>query len=201
MNRSPSNDPADDLLLELLLVYDVGVAQGDTPSAVPLPSELEARRAAAVRALEQLHRDVSRKAKAAPEALTPPQGADSEGVTVLQGHPGAGPVEGAGELRLGRFQILRELGRGGFGLVYLAHDPNTARLVALKVPRPGFVADPQVRRRFLREAQAAAGLDHPHVVPVYEAGEVGPVCYIAARYCPGRTLADWLKGHPGPVPS
>src|SRR5262245_15694889 len=201
MNRSPSNDPADDLLLELLLVYDVGVAQGDTPSAVPLPSELEARRAAAARALEQLHRDGSRKAKAAPEALTPPQGADSEGVTVLQGHPGAGPVEGAGELRLGRFQILRELGRGGFGLVYLAHDPNTARLVALKVPRPGFVADPQVRRRFLREAQAAAGLDHPHVVPVYEAGEVGPVCYIAARYCPGRTLADWLKGHPGPVPS
>src|SRR5262245_60813088 len=100
MNRSPSDDPADDLLLELLLAHDVALAQGATPSRVPLPSEMEARRAAAARALELLHRTWPKRAEAASEAPTPPQGGDSDGLTVLQGHLGAEPAEGAGALRL-----------------------------------------------------------------------------------------------------
>src|SRR5262249_41133043 len=55
--------------------------------------------------------------------------------------------------------------------------------------------------RFLLEARAAASLDHPHVVSVYEASEVDGVCYIASAYCPGTTLARWLKGQPGPPAS
>ena len=47
---------------------------------------------------------------------------------------------------------------------------------------------------------AAAGLDHPNIVPVYEAGEAGPTCYIASAYCPGPTLGDWLRGRTEPVP-
>jgi WD40 repeat protein len=102
--------------------------------------------------------------------------------------------------RLGRFQLLRELGRGGCGIVFLALDPVLGRPVALKVPHPEALLHPDLRARFLREAQAAAGLDHPNVVPVYEAGEIGPVCYIAAAYCEGLTLAAWLKQRGEPVP-
>jgi hypothetical protein len=73
------------------------------------------------------------------------------------------------------------------------------RVVALKVPRPETLAHPDLRERFLREAQAAARLDHPNVVPVHEAGAVGPVCYIVSAYCPGPTLAAWLKGQTEPI--
>lgn len=101
---------------------------------------------------------------------------------------------------IGRFRIRRELGRGGYGIVFLAFDPQLGREVALKIPRAGVVLTPELRERFLREARAAAVLDHPNVVPVYDAGEVGPVCYIASAYCPGTTLDDWLKARAEPVP-
>ena len=74
------------------------------------------------------------------------------------------------------------------------------RRVALKVPRPEVLATPEFRRRFLREAEAASRLDHPHIVPVYEVGEEGPVCYIASAYCEGLTLAQWLQTQTKPVP-
>ncbi len=95
--------------------------------------------------------------------------------------------------RFGRFLLRRELGRGGFGIVYLADDPQRGGPVALKVPRVEGLTDPELRGRFLREARAAASLDHPNVVALYEVGEVGPVCYIASAYCPGPNLAVWLK--------
>src|SRR5258707_1362472 len=57
------------------------------------------------------------------------------------------------------------------------------------------LAEPSLRERFHNEARAAAGLDHPNVVPVYEVGEVGPICYIASAYCPGINLAQWLREH------
>ncbi len=59
---------------------------------------------------------------------------------------------------------------------------------------------PELRERFRNEATAAAGLDHPNIVPVYEAGEEGSVCFIASAYCPGITLAAWLRRRRGPVP-
>jgi hypothetical protein len=100
----------------------------------------------------------------------------------------------------GRFQIRRTLGRGGFGIVFLAWDPTLRRQVALKVPQPETMMTPDARKRFQREAQAAAGLDHPNIVPVYETGNVGSVTYIATAYWPGPTLADWLSLQPLPVP-
>jgi WD40 repeat protein len=101
---------------------------------------------------------------------------------------------------LGRFTLRRELGRGGFGVVWLAHDEQLDRDVALKVPRADVLEDPELRERFLREARAAAALDHPNVVPLYEAGEDGDACYLASAYCPGTTLAQWLKQRDAPVP-
>jgi len=102
--------------------------------------------------------------------------------------------------QFGRFSIVRELGRGGFGVVFLAEDAVLRRQVALKVPRPEVLVTPEFRRRFLREAEAASRLDHPHIVPVYEVGEEGPVCYIASAYCEGLTLAEWLRLQTASVP-
>jgi tetratricopeptide (TPR) repeat protein len=114
--------------------------------------------------------------------------------------PGFAPLGGSFPTVLGRFELRRELGRGGFGTVYLAHDPQLLRDVALKVPHAEVLADPELWSRFQREARAAAGLDHPHLVPVYEAGAGGALCYIASAYCPGPTLAAWLRTQIEPVP-
>jgi eukaryotic-like serine/threonine-protein kinase len=100
----------------------------------------------------------------------------------------------------GRFSIVRELGRGGFGVVFLAVDRVLGRQVALKVPRPEVLVTPEVKRRFLREAEAASRFDHPNIVPVFEVGEEGPICYIASAYCEGPTLAQWLREQTAPVP-
>ncbi len=100
---------------------------------------------------------------------------------------------------LGRFKIERELGRGGLGIVYLATDPQLARKVAIKTPRFDVVANHEVRRRFLREAEAAARLSHPHLVTLHEVGEDGGICYLACEYCPGPTLAAWLQQRMVPV--
>src|SRR5262249_53191577 len=101
---------------------------------------------------------------------------------------------------VGRFQLRRELGRGAGGVVFLAYDPRLRREVALKVPRAEAPLTPELRPRFLREAKAAAGLDHPNLVAVHDVGEAGPVCYIASAYCPGMTLAKWLKERTEPAP-
>ena len=103
--------------------------------------------------------------------------------------------------QLGRFSLLRELGRGGHGVVFLAHDPVLKRHVALKVPRPEALLSGSMRRRFVREAQAAARLTHPNLISVYEAGEIGPICYIASAYCPGPTLAEWLTKRGAGIPA
>jgi len=95
--------------------------------------------------------------------------------------------------RLGRFTIERELGRGGLGVVFLAHDPILHRRVALKVPRPEVLLTSGVRARFDREGQAAARLTHPNLVPVYEVGHAGPISYIVTAYCAGPNLATWLE--------
>jgi formylglycine-generating enzyme required for sulfatase activity len=94
--------------------------------------------------------------------------------------------------KLGKYEILGELGRGGFATVYKARDPNLNRTVALKVLHPYWSNDPNFAARFQREAQAAAGLHHPHIVPVYEADEVEGQLYIAMAYLPGHTLRDLL---------
>jgi WD40 repeat protein/serine/threonine protein kinase len=112
----------------------------------------------------------------------------------------SGPSANQVPSTVGRFRVRRELGRGGYGIVFQAYDPQLGRDVALKVPRAEAVLSPELRERFLREARAAAALDHPNLVPVYDAGEVGPVCYIASAYCPGTTLEAWLKVYAEPAP-
>jgi serine/threonine-protein kinase len=75
--------------------------------------------------------------------------------------------------RLGRYEIRSALGAGGMGQVYLAEDTELGRRVALKVLPSDMMADEVARKRLLREARAAATLDHPHICSVYEVGEAG----------------------------
>jgi hypothetical protein len=94
---------------------------------------------------------------------------------------------------LAGYGIERVLGRGGMSVVYLAHDPRLKRNVALKLLAPELAEDEGFRARFLRESRLAASLDHPNVVPVYEAGEVEGLLYIAMRYVPGTDLKALLR--------
>ncbi len=99
--------------------------------------------------------------------------------------------------RIGRFEIIRELGRGGCGVVFLAFDPQLDRQVAIKVPRPDSLASADGSRRFLREAKAAALLAHPNIVTVFEAGREGPILYISSEWINGSTLSQWIEQHRG----
>jgi serine/threonine-protein kinase len=104
---------------------------------------------------------------------------------------------GEGDI-LGGYRIVRLIGRGGMGSVYLADDVRLGRKVALKVLTAEAADQPSVRDRFLRESQMAASLDHPNILPIYEAGEVGGQPFIAMRYVPVLDL-DGLIRRDGPL--
>jgi eukaryotic-like serine/threonine-protein kinase len=91
-----------------------------------------------------------------------------------------------------RYRVLRRIGSGGMADVYLAEDAHLGREVALKVLHRRFAQDAEFVERFRREASAAAGLQHPHVVGVYDRGEHEGTYYIAMEYLRGRTLKDLL---------
>ncbi|HWL11050.1 MAG TPA: serine/threonine-protein kinase [Planctomicrobium sp.] len=101
--------------------------------------------------------------------------------------------------RIGRYQIQRLVGVGGCAVVYLANDPYLNRNVALKIPLPPGLLNSESRQRFIQEAQLVAQLDHPHIVSAYEAGEDGPIPFIAYAFCSGPNLSTWIKNS-GPMP-
>ena len=92
-----------------------------------------------------------------------------------------------------RYEIQQRVGRGGMADVFLARDVLLDRPVAVKVLFPEFATDPAFVERFRREAQAAANLNHPNIVSVYDWGQVGNTYFMAMEYVEGRTLADILR--------
>ena len=185
MNDEPTQSR--DSLLPLLVAFDEGLAAGREPE-LAVPPDLAEDFGAARSVLRLLNEAWPR--------------AESGDTTVDHSKAGSrmpGPI-GGGSSRLGRFRVVRELGRGGFGVVYLADDPTLGRQVAVKVPRWDRWEKPEYRGRFLQEARAAAALDHPNIVRVHEADDAGPVVYIASAYCEGPSLAAWLRGRTRPVP-
>jgi predicted Ser/Thr protein kinase len=95
---------------------------------------------------------------------------------------------------VGAYKIVRELGRGGMGRVYLAADARLGRMIALKALAPHLVSDPRQRERLRREARAAAALTHPGICTVYALEEIDGQVYIASEYVDGRTLRDEIAG-------
>ncbi len=100
---------------------------------------------------------------------------------------------------IGAYHVLEVLGQGGMGVVYKARDTRLSRLAALKVIRPEHAGEAAGTRRFLREAQTAAGLNHPNILTIYEIGTDAGLDYIAMEFVAGGTLADLMAAGPQPA--
>lgn len=95
--------------------------------------------------------------------------------------------------KIGSFEVIKLLGAGGMGEVYLARDLKLNRLVALKILPPNSKIDKNAAKRFLREAQSAAALEHPHICTIHEIGEQSGFNYIVMQYVEGETLSARIK--------
>jgi serine/threonine protein kinase len=112
------------------------------------------------------------------------------------GEPAASALRDPQEI--GRYRVLRRLGQGGFGRVYLAHDDDLDRPVAIKVPNPERITGLTDGEAYLAEARALAKLNHPNIVPVYDLGRTHDgLCYVVSKYIDGCDLSDLLaRGRP-----
>jgi WD40 repeat protein len=186
----------DEHLARLLAAYDQGIGEAD-PKAPTLGLPAIAPPGSGERLLGPLTPGAVNEGSAG-DALPDPD--RTHPVAPERPDPVQTPPPYNAPPRVGRFELRRQLGKGGCGIVFLAFDPKLQREVALKIPRPEMLLSLDARRRLIREALAAAEFDHPNLVPVYETGEIGPVCFIATAFCPGQTLAEWLDRQSFPVP-
>jgi serine/threonine protein kinase len=99
----------------------------------------------------------------------------------------------ASGVRLGPYEIMSVLGAGGMGEVYKAHDTRLDRTVAIKL-LSAELGDDAARRRFQREAQTASSLNHPHILTVYDVGEIEGRQYLVTEFVDGGTLKTWMRG-------
>ncbi len=106
-------------------------------------------------------------------------------------------IVGQNVRRVGRYEVLDEIGHGGMATVHKAHDPVLERHVALKVLHPHLRGTPEARTRFAREAKAVARLRHPNVLEVYDFGDAeADESFLAAELLTGPTLKEWVLAHP-----
>jgi WD40 repeat protein len=131
----------------------------------------------------------------------PPPGPTARGTEKTQDlYDFLAPPQGPGEIgRLGGYRVLKVLGQGGMGVVFLAEDPRLQRPVALKAMRPALAADPAGRERFLREARATAAVKNDHVVTIHQVDEERGVPFLAMEFLDGLPLDRWLQA--GRTPS
>jgi len=149
-----------------------------------------------VMAFDYHYRDVAERLAAARAAVDARVVADAQG-------PALDPAEAAAKKlgtpgTNGRYQIVGELGRGGMGIVYKVQDTALDRVVAFKVLPQALTENEQAVTNFIREAQAAAKLNHPNIVTVYDTGEQNGRYYIAMEYVEGTTIKEILK-RKGPI--
>lgn len=219
--KSPNHD---DYLASMLAKIDEAIARGEYSHDNSLPDEstLDSlvddprlqRAADVLKMLDAMRPDPTAQASPslaasstddpnrtgkAPPVDTRPITDGQKGSTRETGAKASGksydPISDEAPSEIGRFQIIRPLGQGGFGMVFLARDPGLKRFVALKIPRPQALFNDELRQRFIKEGQAAASLNHANIVPVFEAGRAGAVVYLASSYCAGVDLLAWRRHH------
>lgn len=142
-------------------------------------------------------RTTGRKEPAAPisedsdEIRTGEDARDQQTATAVLNHAGGPPAT------LGRYKVLKEIGRGAMGVVYLGKDPTIQRFVAIKTMRLDDIDDAdklqEVKDRFFREAESTGRLSHPNIVTIYDAGEEQDLGYIAMEVLEGTTLKQWSR--------
>jgi tetratricopeptide (TPR) repeat protein len=175
-----------------------GVRRDNVDAFYQLAVELESRsdwvRAAdlyeKILSFDYHYHDVAQRQENAKQQL---EAAQTAAATLTQA-PQTAPINP----QVNRYEIVRELGRGGMGVVYLARDSVLERDVAYKVLPEGLRNNPNALKNFLREAKAAAQLNHPNIVTVYDAGESEHGFYLAMEFVEGTTLKEVLR-HRGPV--
>ncbi len=170
----------------------------------PLPGQVSALSldSAGAAALDAFVDDLQAGRPADREALLARHPQLAEAVDALEGlflHP---ITEGGGAnarhdlpRQIGPYTVERELGSGGFGVVYLAVDPDVGRRVAVKVLHPGRLDQPEAVRRFQREACTMARLHHPGVVQLFDYSRHGPPYYLATEYVEGKDPRQWCQDH------
>ncbi len=132
------------------------------------------------------------------DQLAPPAGAEDPDATLLYGEetPAVGSAPAMLQRQFGKYVLEAELGRGGMGVVYRARQTDLDRPVALKMILAHFLTSADHLRRFEDESRAAAGISHPHVIAVYDVGQIEGQPYFAMQYVAGRSLAELLRQGP-----
>src|ERR1044071_5184598 len=97
------------------------------------------------------------------------------------------------------YRILKEIGKGGMGVVYKAEDTKLHRTVAIKALSAELIGDEKARARFMREARASSAIDHPNICTVYEVNEVEDILFFVMQYVDGKTLKKFIGGRPLPL--
>jgi serine/threonine protein kinase len=183
LQEYPELGTADAVLPELIEAeYDARRAAGYPADATECARRFPGRADVVGRLAGRGHDSTNPEAQA--EQKTAPPLASTQGT----GQPTH--VEGQLPEQFGRYRILKKVGEGGMGSVYLAHDTQLDRPVALKVPHFGPDDGPAVLQRFYREARAAANIHHPNLCPVYDVGEFGGLHYLTMAYLEGKPLAE-----------
>jgi len=123
--------------------------------------------------------------------------------TVIQGStphpsgPGGAPSSGPAPSRIGKYEIVAELSRGGMGIIYKGYQRELDRHVAIKVITPQLLEHTEFTERFFREAKALAKLNHPNIVQVYDADRDGNTVFMVMELVEGLSVRQLLKSHPG----
>jgi serine/threonine protein kinase/WD40 repeat protein len=180
-------DPTGDQVLDALQAFidHCDEAGPDAPKVAAFISDYPEKIRPALEAACRAH--LARQQNLSVSTITPPPNPRGPRPPSTPGAAKEGPEVVPG------FRIIRELGRGGMGIVYLAEQVGLRREVALKVLSPSLSISRTHVERFRREAASAAKLDHPLIVPLHAFGEENGTLYYAMEFVPGRDLADWIR--------